>query len=117
MKKSKIKLYQVVLTFDLETISDTIQDENAWIFRIEILKDCSTKKDRYFTKVYRQECYRLNLAFSNPGNFTFADAFVYVDDIRDWDEIIDDSPEKVLGQVISKFEEMFCISIKHVNSR
>ncbi|MBC6419961.1 MAG: hypothetical protein GDA44_14955 [Prochloron sp. SP5CPC1] len=108
-----IKLMQVVGTFEVSPIF-TVNQDDPWRFRIEILKEYPSGK--YIPRVYRWECFRVRPTFPQDENgessSELADHDFLIQDIgldSDDNDISGDSIEEVLNKVQQRLEEMFFI--------
>lgn len=111
-KYNKLMIFEVVKTYDLETIPPVIPTEEGWSFRIEILKDCSDQ-GLYSARVCRRESYNLSPTFSQEDstsdslNQDYVHEIIVLDTGKDWSEIREKSAEKALEKVLKGIYEIF----------
>lgn len=110
---NQIKLMKVLDTFEVSPIF-TINQDDPWRFRIEILQEYPSGK--YFPVVYRWESFRVQPTFPQDENgdstSQLADHDFLVKDVgfdSDDNDISGDSVEEVLDKVQKKLEETFLI--------
>lgn len=107
---SKVKYRQVVAIFEFLPII-TINSDDSWRFRIEILKEPSSGK--FFPMVYRWKIFTVKPTFpldSISDVKELADHEILVKDFGfKEDELMYDSIEKALEGVIEEIEKIFSV--------
>lgn len=109
-KKNQLNLYDLVKTYDLETIPPINPSEEGWRFRIEILKRCNSEVF-FFPRVCRRESYYLSPAFieeTEDDNFDKTiQEIIVLDTSRNWSEMKGNNPEDVLNLVLNEIYNIF----------